>query len=48
MKLKMENATKYRQKAVKISFMCGCKNVCVYMGVGLCVCVCVCGGVFLS
>ena len=31
---KIENATKYRQKAVKISFVCGCKYVCVYMGVG--------------
>ena len=30
MKLKIKNATKYRQKAVKISFMCGCKYVCVY------------------
>ena len=30
MKLKIENATKYRQKAVKISFVCGCKGVCVY------------------
>ena len=39
MKLKIENATevqtkiehetKYGQKAVKISFMCGCKYVCV-------------------
>ena len=37
MKLKIENATKYRQKAVKTSFVCGCKYVCVY-GCG-CMCV---------
>ena len=37
MKLKIKNATKYRQKAVKISFMCGCKYVSVY-NVGVCVC----------
>ena len=30
MKLKIKNLTKYRQKAVKISFVCGCKYVCVY------------------
>ena len=27
---KIENSTKYRQKAVKISFVCGSKYVCVY------------------
>ena len=37
MKLKIENAAKCRPKSVKISFMCGCKYVCVYMGVGVCV-----------
>ena len=39
MELKIENATKYRQKAVKISFMCACKYVCV-CGCG-CMYVCV-------
>ena len=37
MKLKIENATKCWQKAVKISFMCGCKCVSVYG----CECMCV-------
>ena len=37
---KIENTAKSRQKAVKISFMCGCKYVCIY--------VCACGCVFLS
>ena len=32
---KIKNVTKYRQKANKISFMCGCMRV--YMGVGVCV-----------
>ena len=31
MKLKIENVTKCKQKAVKISFMCGCKYVYVYV-----------------
>ena len=31
---KTETSTKYRQKAVKISYVRGCKSVCVY------VCVC--------
>ena len=30
MKLKIKNVTKYRQKAIKISFVCSCKYVCVY------------------
>ena len=34
---KIENSTKYRQKAVKISFVCGSKYVCVYG----CECMCV-------
>ena len=34
---KIEKATKGRQKAIKISFMCGCKYVSVY-GCG-CMCV---------
>ena len=33
---KIENLAKYKQKAVKISFVCGCKYVCVY------VCGCMC------
>ena len=35
---KIEDVTKYRQKVVKISFMCGSKYVCD-IGVGVCVCV---------
>ena len=35
---KIENAIKCRQKAVKISFMCGCKYVCV----DACACGCMC------
>ena len=47
MKLKIENATKYRQKTVRISFVCGCKCVsvcgcvCMWLCVYVAVCVCV-------
>ena len=27
---KIQNSTKYRQKAIKMSFVCGCNYVCVY------------------
>ena len=45
--LKIENTKKYRQKTVRISFMCGCKCVSVCGCVRICVCViltywCVC------
>ena len=37
MKLKIENTAKSRQKAIKISYMCDCKYVCIYMGEDVCV-----------
>ena len=39
MKLKIENATKYRQKAGKISFIFSCKfvSVCIWVWVYVCV-----------
>ena len=39
---KIKNSTKYRQKPVKILFVCGCKYVCVYGCECMCECVNAC------